>query len=253
MYRENFEHVFEIPTADNKLIHGVLYQSQKQLDEITVFIHGLLGSCKEYLHLTTCRALVKLGFTCFGFDFYADKIKARRFSEALISVNVADARTVIHFLLAKGFKKINLIGHSLGCPIAIATCESFTREASSPIVKMLFYDPTSTPSERVNVWETKDNSKGISYIDWRSATLLNSEWIEDAKNFPNTYELITKCEVPIKIIGAENGGCLEFCKRYLKANPSNCVYLEIPGASHSFSEEGLIDIIIRETCTWLSC
>jgi hypothetical protein len=239
------EKSFSIPAIDGKQIYGVLHVPSQPTTAAVIIVHGLTGNMNEYLHLTFARSCVRQGIAVIRFNQYDDRPGARRLHDSTISLHVADTKSIISYAKSGGLSNLALIGHSLGGPVSIAAC-------TSDIKALLLWDPTASPRERILDWETFDREHNLAYLDWQMRIILGKEWIEDARTFPDSFNQIAKLNIPIKIVRAELGGKLDYCKRYSAAINREHDFVLIPNADHVFAQEGAIDRLLIESTQWLS-
>jgi pimeloyl-ACP methyl ester carboxylesterase len=220
---------FVIATPDGKEIYGYHHTSTSGADVVLILVHGLTGSMNQYIHLVVSRLAEQAGVNVIRFNQYHDEGHARRFHQTTISMHVADTQLVIKHARSLGYRKIFLAGHSLGGPVAIGAIEE-------GVHGLLLWDPTFSPSVRIQKWENREEGVGPAFLDLNFRVILGSEWIEDAKNFPSSYEQLSRVKIPVCIIAAEYGGLLDASELYRTALPDACESHVIKGASHSFTE-----------------
>lgn len=150
----------------------------------------------------------------------------------------------MQYARALGFKKLVLVGHSLGAPVAIFAADSETNG-------LVLWDPSDAPTEKIQQWNTFDEMLQISYLDWDKRILLGEDWINDAKSFTDPFEQLRTLTLPVKVIAAEHGGLIPTCERYCRVLAGQHEVSVIPRAGHNFVEEGSIELLTTETETWL--
>ena len=235
---------FAIPVADGKLIYGISHNPTQKTSSAVVLVHGLTGHMNEYLHLMMAKDLTCRGHAVFRFNQYGDEKDARRFHETTISLHVSDTVSVVDYVERQGYSNITLIGHSLGSPVAIAATDA-------RVGALILLDPTGPPKIRIKSWQVYDEQHAISYLDWTLRIILGEGWVEDAKNFPDSYDQFSKVSCKVKIIAAERAEQMVYCERYNQVHPSRPEILIIPGASHCFTEEGTIENVCAAIGEWL--
>jgi pimeloyl-ACP methyl ester carboxylesterase len=239
------EEKFSLAASDAKQIYGVLHHPNRTSSTLVLLVHGLTGHMNEFLHIHYARYQAALGVAVIRFNQYDDQAGARRFHESTISLHVTDTRTVMAFARERGYKNVVLVGHSLGAPVAITACDPQT-------AGLLLWDPTTAPALRVREWETRDRERNIAYLDWEKRIILGEAWLADARSFPDPFARIAECEIPVKIIAAEQGGHLEHCRLYREALGRAHQYVVVPGAGHVFADEGAAERLALETASWVS-
>lgn len=235
---------FRISTADGKEIFGYHHTASDSIGAVLILVHGLTGSMNQYLHITAARWLEKFGVNVIRFSQYHDDGAARRFHQTTISMHVADTRVVIKHAQSLGYKKIFLAGHSLGGPVAIAAA---CHMPHNTIAGLLLWDPTFTPSTRIEKWENRDAGGGPAFLELSFRVILGDEWIVDAKHFPNSYEQLESLNIPLCVVAAENGGLIEASELYRKAARGICEFYTIRGSTHSFPEVNASEMVAEIT------
>jgi pimeloyl-ACP methyl ester carboxylesterase len=220
------EEYIEIPTEDNHIIYGTLNYSSRKTSLI-IFVHGLTGSQQEH-HYYNAPAFFNDSFETFRFDFYPNRPKGRMLSECSISLHAKDLQLVIGHLKGK-YKKIFLVGHSLGCPVIL-------RANLKEISKIVLWDPT----KGIKKIEDK-NCAFIPSLDkyllnWGKEMLVSQKMIDEWKESSNLESEIKKITVPCKFIFAGRHDILPAWLPIVKK--SGLPYTVIENATHVFVEEG---------------
>ena len=81
---------------------------------------------------------------------------------------------------------------------------------------------------------------------------MSKKYIDGMKNFPNELELISKITVPTQICFADGkkGMLVKASKRYYKSLTAPKELVAVKNASHSFTEEGMIEVLCKKTKSW---
>ncbi len=235
---------FSLVANDGARIAGVCHSPQQPTKVAVVLVHGLTGHMCQYLHIMLGTLLARAGFAVFRFDQYGDEDDQRKFHTSTIRSHVADTKTVIEYVRSLGFEKVVLAGHSLGAPIAVEAADTL-------IAGLILLDPSGDPKDRINEWQVSDERRGSSFLDWRTRTILGEAWVEDARTFPDPYERLSQLECPVCIVAAERAEQMKFCERYRDAHVSKPDVLTIAGATHCFTEEGVVEDLGDAMAEWL--
>jgi predicted alpha/beta-fold hydrolase len=108
------EKQLKIKTPDKHTIYGFLRLHDKRKSKtLVVLVHGLTGSPNEHFHYNGARFLSKHGLASFRFSLYIDAPGGRKLHECGVSTHIKDLNTVLKFFRKK-FKKVFVVGHSLG-------------------------------------------------------------------------------------------------------------------------------------------
>ena len=117
-------------TKDGLELHGLLYEPQRKTTNALIHIHGWVGNFYEnkFIDYIAKEAVSErfafLTFNNRGTGIVTDFIKRRKLKVEYIRIGgslekfencIIDIKTAVDFLNRKGYKKIILQGHSLGC------------------------------------------------------------------------------------------------------------------------------------------
>jgi len=236
------ETTIKLKTKDKKIIEGTLKHAGDD-DKVIVFVHGLTDHKNTHLFFNGSKFFAKKGFSSFRFDLYNWGEDRRKLSESSLTTHAQDINQVIDYFKKKKYKKIFLVGHSIGCP-------SILFANASKANAIVFWDPATN-----NSWY-KDETVFVKQINkyyGRNAgdIVLSKKLIDEETNI-DFQELITKVNSPLKIIAAAKGILVKPSKSYFKKanNPKSLTI--IPGATHSFDEEGKEEELFDETLKWIA-
>lgn len=119
-----------IITKDGLELHGILFEPNKKTNKALIHIHGWCGNFYEnkFIDFIAKEAVDKgfafLTFNNRGVGFVTDLIKRKKFKVEYVKIGgswekfedcILDIKSAIDFLDKRGYKKIILQGHSLGC------------------------------------------------------------------------------------------------------------------------------------------
>jgi pimeloyl-ACP methyl ester carboxylesterase len=117
-------------TEDGLELHGLLYEPDKRTQNALIHVHGWIGNFYENKfieHIAQEVAKIGLVFLTFnnrGTGIITDLIKREKFRVEYVRIGgclekfedcLIDIKTAIDFLNEKGYERIILQGHSLGC------------------------------------------------------------------------------------------------------------------------------------------
>ena len=218
---------------------------KNKTNKLIIFVHGLTGHKNEHIYYNAARFFPKHDFATFRFDLYSGNKKGRRLRDCTIHTHANDINTVAHNF-AKKFKKIYLVGHSLGAP-SIIFSDTYAAKA------IVLWDPASVDIKMFDSF-CKYNEKLDAYIiDWGTQAIMSKEMYNEMGHGKEWLEKLSKIKVPIKVIGATEGD--SFMKKsrmayFKKSNePKDIVFIK--GAGHTFSEEGAEEKLFKETLKWV--
>lgn len=238
------EKEINIKTKDGHIVYGTLNWMNKT-DKLIIFVHGLTGHKDEHIFYNAAKFFPQKGIATFRFDLYNGNKKGRRLSECTIHTHAEDVNAVVVYF-AKKFKRIYLIGHSLGAPSLIF--------ADTPVAKaIVLWDPASVDRSMFDPF-CKYNEKLDAYIiDWGTQAIMSKQMYNEMGRNKEWLERLKKIKIPIKIIAATEGDAFLRKSRisYFKyANePKQIVFIKNTG--HTFSEEGAEEKLFKETLDWI--
>lgn len=232
----------KIKTKDGYAISGTLNRPSEPVNRLVIFVHGLFGRQNDHFFFNARRFFEEQSFATFSFDFYGSTTGARKFEETAISVYTQDLDRIVRHL-SSTYPEIHLVGHSLGAtPVLLSNLV--------PITSIVLWDPSRN---------AKDIFQGLNYNSCLKAylfehtykTIVSERIVADLNNLPLIQEIIQRIKKPVKIITAGKGASHYGKELYFnRANNPKC-FFNIRRASHFFDEEGVEQILFRETLVWL--
>ena len=236
------EKAIKIKTTDNHIIFGTLNYQSTNKKTVLIFVHGITGNQNEHQYFNAVPFFTKKSFTTFRFDFYSRNLQSRQLQESSITTHVSDLQTVINYFKKK-YKKIILIGHSLGAPVILLS-------DLSAVAKIILWDPT-TGFKDIKEKNGYYSKKLDNYVlNWGKAIMVSKKMIDEWKNI-QTQDLINKITVPCKFIFAGKENKYTTWKPFLKKIKAKNDHVVIKGASHVFIEEGVEQKLFIETLGWI--
>lgn len=230
----------KLKTSDKHIIFGTLDSNKNQT--LLIFVHGITGNQNEHHYFNAVPFFLERGFDTFRFDFYSDEDGARSLTESTITSHSEDLEVIINNLKEK-YKKIILVGHSLGAPVILKT-------NLSSISKIVLWDPT-TGFENIEDKDGEYNSKLDKYIlHWGMDIIVGKQMVEEWKSL-DINKLIEKLSIPCKFIFAGNCNKHELWKPFLNKIKMENESVIVEGATHCFVEEGTEQKLFEETLKWI--
>ena len=235
------EQELKIKTADGKYIYGKLRGSLKR--PLIVFVHGMTGHMDEHIFFNGARYVEKKGFSSFRFNLYDWRKGARKLANCTIAIHARDLDKVIEYFRRRGSQKVFVVGHSYGGPTILS---SHKKQFDAAVL----WDPTSYFSWVGKARLVKPLNKYLIGEDWGFEFVLGPRLIQEAERI-DIHKLIRKISRPIKIILAGKNLLLKPGKKlYTSAHAPKALKI-IPGATHTFDEDGAEEKLFRETYDWL--
>lgn len=118
----------EVPVSfksQGQRISAILHLPDKETNSIILLVHGFTGDKNgpNNIFVKLARELSKNNFAVLRFDFRGSGKSGGEFVDMTISDEVNDLKTAIDFVKKKQFKKIGIVGESLGGAITILGCD----------------------------------------------------------------------------------------------------------------------------------
>ncbi len=237
-----------IKTDATHHLNGVLNTPEKEADQLVIFVHGLTGSSNEHLFYCASREFPKQGFAIFRFDFYPEaKAGSRTLQESTLKTHVGDLTAVVRYW-SKKYKKIYLVGHSLGGLTILLS-------GNLPVEAVVLWDSSCNlmGTGLMGVMQATTYSKQIdSYIiNWGTETLLGAKMYQEFKTVPGPKQLLENYKVPLKIVSAGKGILVSAGKAYYRYAHEPKELAMVKNATHCFDEEGTQERLFAETLSWI--
>lgn len=236
------EKAVNIKAKDGHIIYGTL-NSKRKSNNLVIFIHGLGGNPHESIFSNGMKYFTERGFSTYRFALYSWEKGANTLSKMTVASQSEYLNSVIkHF--KKSFKKIHLVGHSLGGPTIMG---ADTKGISS----IVFWD--SSYDLRVLKEEARYNKRMDAYIaNWGIELLIGKKMYREFCNAPQHPQLVMdKIHAPVKFISAGKGVLKNGHKLLFKYAKEPKGLVVINGADHNFFEEGKEQELFKETYSWI--
>lgn len=233
--------------SEGKQIVGMFHKTDG--DRILIMCHGFTGNKMENkrLFVQAARKFASEGISAMRFDFFGSGDSEGEFEESLLSHNISNLQDAVAWAGHAGYKKIAVLGISMGAATAILTAPRLPLQAivlwsAVPDLKMLFESYVENPDELFDKEET------VEYDGWA----LRRDFYRDAIQH-NVQESLARIEMPKFIVQGTADAPLfinGFHKfRELVIPPAD--FMEIPGAGHTFQTIMHRRQVIRQTAIWL--
>ena len=240
------EKIVNLKTKDGKIIRSIHTQTKKRNNTVAVFVHGLTGAPNEHIFHNAAKLFPTKGVDVFRPALYWWEKNNRNLSDCSISTHAEDLNKVLQYLRPK-YKKIAVIGHSLGSPTILKSNKTL-------FDSVVLWDP-SYLQDGIRKSLTAIKIEGKSYwlshdqFDYLLSTIMIDEW--EWFNGKNELALVENLQKPLLIIAAARGILKEGSKLYFKVAKGKKRYVLVPGATHCFDEEGTETLLLDETLTWV--
>ena len=231
-----------IETKDSHLIYGTL-SSKKKSKKLIILVHGLLGNKNEHIFYNGTKFFIKNGFDTFRFDLYNGRKGGRKLKECTLEIHSQDTSIVVNYFKRK-YDKIFLVGHSYGGLTVM-------KSDLSSISGIILWDAASTTNtEWASAMEYVENLDAY-LLSWGMDYIIGKHMFNESQKLPHPKELMSKINVPIKIICAQNSTLLKDGKIYYKYAKNPKEFTIIKNARHNFNEEGSEELLFKETLNFM--
>lgn len=238
------ELVFTAP--DGKKIYTTIGYPKGKPKGMVLFVHGLASTSVWPTMLLGSWSLRRKGYAYCRINLYDWREGARSLRTSDLRQHARDVDTVAKQLRRRGFKSLFAIGHSFGGLTLLLTDTSAFKAVS-------LWDPSSFIQYPPRFWLRTDKATGARYSGGSYELLMSNRFIRGMERFPNELKLISKMRAPCQICFAEGKDAMliESSKRYFAHLNVTGELVGIPNASHSFTEEGIGEVLFRRTARWL--
>jgi len=236
----------KIKTSDAHTIYGILNTKEVKSDVLTIFVHGLTGSLNGHTFFNASKFFPKNGIDVFRFSLYSGKKDGRKLSECTISTHSDDLNKVVSYFRKK-YKFLAIVGHSLGSPTILKSNTSKTDV-------IVLWDPSYLKDNRFKLCEKiKVKGKEFYLLNFGTEFLLNPKMFKEWEEFNglNELPLVAKLGKPLRIIAAGKGVLKKGSRKYISSAEKPADLVIIKKASHNFSEEGVEDVLLKNTLEWI--
>lgn len=240
------EKQLKLKTNDGHTIYGTLTTSNRKATTLAIFVHGLTGHPNEHTFHAAAEQYPKKGVDVFRFALYTGEKGGRKLSECTISTHANDLNKVLnHF--RKTYRKLAVIGHSLGSPTIL-------KSDTSKVDIVILWDPSYLSGRSNDIpKKVRIDGKEVYIEEWGTEYLMNPAMVKEWRWFDakNELGLITKLNRPLKIIAASKGILVPGSKAYFNVAQEPKHLTIIKNATHCFDEQGKEVELLKETLSWI--
>ncbi len=231
-----------IQTSDNKVIYGVLNKkNQESSEKLIIFVHGFTGNIYEHIFHNGVRFFTEAGYDTVRFSLYWFEDDARHLTTATFDDHINDFKAVVA-QFSDTYKKIILVGHSLGAQIII--------RSEIPTNTYVLWEPSLDPKDICD--ELEYHASNNIYIEHSNVEILvGTNFVESCHNLPKIETLLPTLAIPTKIISGSEAGAHIAQKRYFENLTAEKDIHIIVGAGHTFDEGTTEQELFQETLGWI--
>lgn len=233
---------WKLPTKDGATIYGVSDTARGNKAAV-VFVHGLTGHMHEHFYQSAVPRFVSEGYDCIRFDQYGAEPNARRLRDCIISTHAMDLELVID-KKAKDYKKLFVVGHSLGAPVSM-------RCNHPRVTAYCLWDATY---DHVSVgWGSELKKTGNDYLnDWGVEHVIGHRMVKDDINYDRAHcrAMAKASHAPIQVVTAGEGAYARRKESWNTYGPKGSRRVFIKRADHCFTPLGTADRLHEVTLDW---
>lgn len=233
-------------------ISGVLEKASK--DKVAILCHGFRSSKDSSTNLSLVDYLKQKGISTYRLDFFSHGDSQGEPENLTVSEMIAEILAALEVVKKEGYKKIALVGSSLG-GLAAAVASSKTNDINLVVLKC----PVSEYYQKflkehgqreLDQWK-KTGHKFFPGHEENEVFKLNYSFISDIKNI-NAYDIAFNIKCPVLIIHGDADALVPIEQsEKLASLIKNCKFEVISQADHMFSRKPHFNKMIRIICDFI--
>ena len=218
---------------------GILEENSK--DKIVIICHGFAGNKnRNFIHLLD-DYLIKNNFSVLIFDFTGNGESEGEFSDGTYTQEIDDLGKAVDFVEKIGYKKICLMGHSMGGAVSILRASRDKRVNCLISIASPGEDKFRFRKKYVNTEEKRKQLDKQGYVIMeKNNKRLTKEFLDDAEK-KDLKEAVQKIKIPFLMIHGEDDETVplhEAKELYKDANEPKALEI-ISHADHCFGYKGM--------------
>jgi dienelactone hydrolase len=234
---------FRLALGNRKALYGTLNRAGRQTEAAIVFVHGLTGHQHEHIFFNAARYFPENDIATIRFNLYSDEPDARKLDQCTLKTHAKDLNKVVAYARRR-FKRVYLVGHSLGGPTIFLS-------DTSQIKGAVLWDPAINLRGLVKACAKFEPALETYVINWEVKHLWGLKMPKECLAISDCTELSESMKVPMQVIAAGRGNATHNVKRYIEVHPVKGEYVEIQNASHNFNEPGSEKKLFEATLKWI--
>ena len=243
------EHEIEISIPHCRLkIKGVLRGNLKS--PLAILAPGLGGWMHDLILFNASRYFEKHGISTLRISFYGYDDNQRDIKDFDVKTAAADIDTIVEYLIKNDTPWIVVIGHSYS---GMAIVYSLEQKFNAAVL----WDPSHTggydePMAINNLEKDFIYIKKLdSYVSGNASGDVISRKVFENYN-PGSTAMALKFKIPTLIVNADGSKEMkDYGQDYADSisAPTDCIV--IPGSTHSFTEDGVLEKLYETTLRWI--
>lgn len=234
-------------------LSGVIHEAKESSNPIILIVHGYFSSNKTgynrlYFHIASILASKE--FTTVRFDLSGMGESEGNLTEINFENHVVDVVNVTKFINNKYKRKIILLGHSIGCLLALQAYHKNPNFYNKIILlSPLFFNDTvlSRFFNKKMISELKEIGHTI-----RKGINVNYSFFDYKMSLDNIANNIKDCKIPIILITGDSDLFFENKEINELNNAAGTTPTIIKNCDHNFSEIPSREILINEILSFIN-
>jgi alpha-beta hydrolase superfamily lysophospholipase len=242
---QHVEEEVALTAPDGKRIYVTIGHPIGSAKGTVILVHGLASTALWPTILLGSWYFRRKGYAYCRINLYDWRSGARSLMTSDLRQHSRDVDTVIRYLTRRGFSNFYGVGHSFGGLTLLRTNTAVFSAVS-------LWDCSSFISYPPRQWLRKDRDSGATYLIGGCELLMSKRFIRSMVSFPDELELISQVNAPCQICYAagKSGALIESSKRYYSRLTVEGELVPVANASHSFTEEGVAEILFARCEKW---
>ena len=245
--------MLEIPTvfySEGHQLVGIRHYPENPAEKAVVMCHGYTGNKSENkrLFVEMAREFARNETMAFRFDFFGSGDSEGEFQETRVSHNIQNLKDALLTVRKMGFRKIIVLGISMGAATAILTLvdekvDGLILWSTLPDFRRLF--------EQYTNGQLEGDLKKVDVIE-HDGWLVERGFVLEALSF-DVQKSFARLSLPKLIVQGDQDGPLfrEGFEAFKKITAGPARFVKIPGAHHTYDTAKHRKQVISETINWL--
>lgn len=249
------EEAFSFNDLQGHRTAAVLSRPAKPSDRVAVLCHGFLSSKNSTTNKTLTHMLTECGIATFRFDFFGQGESEGPFERLTTTLAVGQATAALDLIVARGFRRIGLMGSSFGGMVSILTAAQRGDLAclalKCPVVDFAEELRVEFGEEEMTRWKATDTIPNI--MGGSGRIRLAYGFYEDCLR-QIAYGQAKAITAPTLIVQGDKDECvpLHQSRRFFEALQTKKRLEMLPGADHQFTKAEDFFAMTTQIADWLT-
>ncbi len=225
----------EIRNSSKETLEYTFHGSPSDTSLLVVIGHGVTGNKDRPWAEALAGALEEAGVNALRFSFAGNGESDGKFEDCTITKEVKDLKAVINAADDEGFHHVCYVGHSMGGAVGVLSATKDDRISALVSLAGMVYTKKFVETE----FGDQKPDKGCMWEDKECP--LSKTFVDDMNKIDNILGKTEKIEVPWLLVhgDADDVVPIEESREMYRSAYEPKDYVEIPGADHVFSGDGL--------------